>query len=185
MEKQSRKKTLGQSVPVRNVQIDACSCEGIAAISNLDPRVDVWVASGSVLCGQVGDWYNSEATLSAMAASLKRGGFMIITGFTQSFLHPVLLHKLQLRVLQGSLPSNEAGGLESGFQRFHMFVLVKDGDGRDGGGGGGGGGGCENEEDKVLRQFMLGKTVSIVGGDRALRMEVHADVETRGRTTTG
>jgi hypothetical protein len=37
----------------------------------------------------------------------------------------------------------------------------------------------------VLRQFMLGKTVSIVGGDRALRMEVHADVETRGRTTTG
>ena len=104
---QSREKTAGKSFPVRNVEIDACSCEGIAAISNLE-SLDLWIASGSTLCGQVGEWHNSEETISAMATSLKNGGFMIITGFTQSFLHPRLLHKLHLRVLQGSLPSNEA-----------------------------------------------------------------------------
>ena len=91
---------------------------------------------------------------------------MIITGFTQSFLHPRLLHKLHLRVLQGSLPSNEAGDLESGFGRFHMFVLVKDAGSSDSGDLGSGCEGANFLSQKVLRQFMLG--IAADEGDRTL-----------------
>eukprot|EP00946_MAST-07B_sp_MAST-7B-sp1_P002571 g2571.t1 len=155
---QSIEKTLGCGVcVVESVQIDACSCEGLSTISTLDPKVDVWIASGSVLCGQVGDWHNAAATLRAMVASLKHGGFMVITGFTQSFLHPRLLQQLNLRVVQGSLPSNEAGDLESGFQRFHMFVLFNEGSSDEDS--------CKavrhesTENERFLRQFMLGSAL--------------------------
>jgi hypothetical protein len=110
-----------------SVVLDVSSVKGLEAVAALTPSVDLWIASGSVLCGQVGSFGAAQPTLDAMAASLSPGGVIIITGFTQSFLHPRMIQACGLEVVRASVPSGEAGGLESGFGRFHMFVLRKKG----------------------------------------------------------
>ena len=115
-------------VKLKHINVDVCSPSGESTISNelagLNPNL--WIASGSVLCGQVGDFPMAETVLKKMASTLDHdNGYIIITGFTQSFLNPIMIDNAGLEVLHGSLPSVEAGGLESGFKRFHMFVLAK------------------------------------------------------------
>ena len=63
-----------------------------------------------------------------IASSLDQNGYALITGFTQSFLTPSLLASVGLRVMHASIPSSETNGLESGFGRFHVFVLKRLGD---------------------------------------------------------
>ena len=70
---------------------------------------------------------------------------MIVTGLTQSYIHPLLLRDCGLAVVRGSVPTGQAGGLLSGYQRFHFFVLRKI-DGEVEGGTGG----------AVLREVMIG-----------------------------
>ena len=81
------------------------------------------------MSGQVGRHDSAPAILKAMASSLTGEGIIIITGFTQSRLEPKLLDACRLEVVEASVPSPEAGGLESGFSRFHFFVLRKRGAG--------------------------------------------------------
>ena len=109
----------------RHLVLDIESPEGIHFIESAGP-FDMWIASGSVLCNQVGSSDMAPLVLSAMASSLTTGGIMIITGYTQSRLQPKLIASCGLEILGGStVPSLEAGGLESGFSRFHLFVLRK------------------------------------------------------------
>lgn len=49
----------------------------------------------SLMMKQVGSPHMAEPTLRSMAHSLLPGGFMIITGFTTSFLTPDLLGKVE------------------------------------------------------------------------------------------
>ena len=119
-----------RGVKLKHINVDVCSQSGESIISNeltgLSPNL--WIASGSVLCGQVGDFPMAETVLKKMASTLDHNnGYIIVTGFTQSFLNPVMIDNAGLEVLHGSLPSVEAGGLESGFKRFHMFVLARKG----------------------------------------------------------
>ena len=66
----------------------------------------------------------AETVLKKMASTLDHdNGYIIVTGFTQSFLNPVMIDNAGLEVLHGSLPSVEAGGLESGFKRI-PYVCV-------------------------------------------------------------
>ena len=106
------------------VPFDAGSSEGQATMANL-PHVDLWLASGSVLCGQVGSPSMAEPTLLAMVASLKTNGYIVITGFTGSFLTPQLLDYAKLAVRHASLPSGRADGLDTDGGLFHMWVLQK------------------------------------------------------------
>ena len=104
---------------LKHINVDVCSQSGESIISNeltgLSPNL--WIASGSVLCGQVGDFPMAETVLKKMASTLDHdNGYIIVTGFTQSFLNPVMIDNAGLEVLHGSLPSVEAGGLESGFK---------------------------------------------------------------------
>lgn len=110
---------------IKHHNIDVCSNQGEVVLSQLKPEVNIWLASGSVLCGQVGSFTMAESVLLSLTKSLKYGGHILITGFTQSFLHPALIEKSGLRVVQASVPSTETGELESGFGRFQMFVLLK------------------------------------------------------------
>ena len=151
------------------VNIDCCSAAGEAALAQLTPRPDIWIASGSVLCGQVGSYSMAQPLLSAMTASLAPGGFLVVTGFTQSYLHPQLFVELGLRLRQASLPSEEACGLESGFGRFHLFVLDKPGVGV----AAGAAAGAEEAEHRKahlesgLRQAMLSGGAAAVGSNAA------------------
>eukprot|EP00943_MAST-04B_sp_MAST-4B-sp1_P003421 g3421.t1 len=123
---QSKNKTNDSkgSTNVKCINIDVCSEEGEKLISNAS-ATDIWIASGSVLCGQVGTMPNASSTLNAMVNSLGTAGFLIITGFTQSFLTPKMIYEAGCEVVHGSLPTIETAGLESGFKRFHMFILKK------------------------------------------------------------
>jgi hypothetical protein len=112
------------STNVKCVNIDVCSQEGEKLISNAN-ATDIWIASGSVLCGQVGTMPNASSILNSMTNSLVTAGFLIITGFTQSFLTPKMIYEAGCEVVHGSLPTIESAGLESGFKRFHMFILKK------------------------------------------------------------
>lgn len=77
----------------------------------LEQSVDVWLASGSVLNGQVGAPADTELVLRRMAAHLAPGGVVMVTGFSTSFLHPELLHDVGLaHAACASLPSTLASG---------------------------------------------------------------------------
>ena len=109
---------------VRAVRVDACEPGAIAdALGGLAP--DVFVASGSVLCGQVGSPSMARPVLEAMVEATKPGGRLLITGFTQSFLRPRLFEDLRLDVELASVSSDEVDDLASGFGRFHVFLLRK------------------------------------------------------------
>ena len=99
----------------------------------VDERVDVIVASGSTLCGQVGRRREALATLHLLASALAPGGEgrAVVTGFTTSFLTPALLRAAGLAVdAAASVPSEWVAGLETGWGRFHMWVLRRVGVGR-------------------------------------------------------
>ena len=136
---------------VKHVNMDVCSEEGEHMLRSLDSHPNVWIASGSVLNGQVGNYYMAASMLGGMAASLhsnrkyNAGAILVVTGYTQTFLTPQMLRESGLKIVQGSLPSSEANGLVSGFGRFHMFVLEKDE------------GGHREKEDGYLRSIMLGE----------------------------
>mmetsp|Transcript_34644 Transcript_34644/g.78319 ORF Transcript_34644/g.78319 Transcript_34644/m.78319 type:complete len:442 (-) Transcript_34644:156-1481(-) len=119
-------KRLGEFGELTQVhQVDTARLEGQELMGSLEPRPHLWVASGSTLCGQVGSPGMAEPTLERMAQVLLPGGFMVITGFTTSFLTPATLHRAGLTVLRGSLPSCLADGLETDCGLFHMWVLQK------------------------------------------------------------
>ena len=126
LSQESRRKTgeVADGVEIHCEQIDVCSVEGQTYLATR-VRPHLWIASGSVLCGQVGTFSIAQATLSAMAASLQPGGIAVITGFTQSYLHPIMINEAGFDVLQGSVGVAESQGLESCFGRFHLFVLRK------------------------------------------------------------
>ena len=110
---------------VECINIDVCSqaCEN--AIENAI-TTDIWIAAGSVLCGQVGTMPNTSSMLNTMSNSIGATGFLVITGYTQSFLSPKMIDEAGLEVVHGSVPTVETAGiLESGFKRFHMFILKK------------------------------------------------------------
>ena len=115
-------------------RVDTATMEGQDLIEATSP--DLWLASGSVLCGQVGSPAMAEPTLERMALSLKGNprGKMIITGFTTTFFTPGMLKSAGLKVAQASLRSgDEADGLVTDSGRFHMWVLEVQSEGeRDG-----------------------------------------------------
>jgi hypothetical protein len=84
---------------------------------------DVVIASGSVLCGQVGSPAMAEPVLKAVANVLKPTSLFVVTGFTQSYLNPALLARHGLEVRRGSVSTDAVGGLSSGFGRFHLLAL--------------------------------------------------------------
>jgi hypothetical protein len=86
---------------------------------------DVIIASGSVLCGSVGPPAAAEPVLRAVATLLKSAGLFVVTGFTQSFIHPALLERHGLEVCRGSVSTDAVGGLSSGFGQFHLLALRK------------------------------------------------------------
>ena len=53
------------------------------------------------------------------------GGLFVVTGFTQSFLHPALISRHGFAVERGSVSTHDVGGLQSGFGRFHVLALRK------------------------------------------------------------
>ena len=110
---------------IRFINVDVYDEKGEESLITLETKPNVWVASGSVLCGQVGNHEMAESTLRGMSESLANNGIIVITGYTQTFLTPQILDRIGFKIIRGSLPSREAGGLESGFGRFHMFVLEK------------------------------------------------------------
>ena len=110
---------------IRFINVDVYDEKGEESLITLETKPNVWVASGSVLCGQVGNHEMAESTLRGMSESLATNGIIVITGYTQTFLTPQILDRIGFKIIRGSLPSREAGGLESGFGRFHMFVLEK------------------------------------------------------------
>ena len=110
---------------IRFINVDVYDEKGEESLITLETKPNVWVASGSVLCGQVGNHEMAESTLRGMSESLTTNGIIVITGYTQTFLTPQILDRIGFKIIRGSLPSREAGGLESGFGRFHMFVLEK------------------------------------------------------------
>ena len=110
---------------IRFINVDVYDEKGEESLITLETKPNVWVASGSVLCGQVGNHEMAESTLRGMSESLDTNGIIVITGYTQTFLTPQILDRIGFKIIRGSLPSREAGGLESGFGRFHMFVLEK------------------------------------------------------------
>lgn len=83
--------------------------------------VDVFVALGSLSSDRVG----APAVFRALAAKLRPGGCLVITGLAQTILHPRLVDDAGLVVERASVSSDEAGGLASGFGRFHLWVLRK------------------------------------------------------------
>jgi hypothetical protein len=113
---------------INSLTIDVCTVDGLETIAEMDPKVNLWIAAGSVLCGQVGSEEMAQPVLAAMSSSLDQNGYALITGFTQSFLTPSLLASVGLRVMHASIPSSETNGLDSGFGRFHVFVLKRLGD---------------------------------------------------------
>ena len=110
---------------IRFINVDVYDEKGEESLITLETKPNVWVASGSVLCGQVGNHEMAESTLRGMSESLATNGIIVITGYTQTFLTPQILDRIGFKIIRGSLPSREAGGLESGFGRFHMFVIEK------------------------------------------------------------
>ena len=53
------------------------------------------------------------------------GGFMIITGFTCTFLCPELLAHCNLRAKAAAVPAAEAEGLEHVYGQFQLWVLER------------------------------------------------------------
>jgi hypothetical protein len=104
-------------------KVDTTTAAGAELIEGLKP--DVWIASGSVLCGQVGSAGMAEPTLQRMADSLRAGGggVMVITGYTTTFFTPAMLVSAGATVRAGSLPSDAAEGLCTDSGRFHMWIL--------------------------------------------------------------
>ena len=102
-----------------------CSAAGQAAIGAASPRPHVWVASGSTLNGQVGTAGMAAPTLARMAAALRPGGFVLVTGFSGCHLTPRAIAAAGLRVRRASLPSAQADGLGGEGGRFVFFVLQK------------------------------------------------------------
>ena len=127
--------TLGADARAAIVRLDVCSAAGQAAIGAASPRPHVWVASGSTLNGQVGAAGMAAPTLARMAAALRPGGFVLVTGFSGCHLTPRAIAAAGLRVRRASLPSAQADGLGGEGGRFVFFVLQKPQ--VDGGGGGG------------------------------------------------
>lgn len=109
----------------RLLTVDTALDAGQELIGSLDPPPDLWIASGSTLCGQVGSAAMAEPTLLRMALALRPGGFMVITGFTTTFFTPSLFAKARLTVHHSSIPSAETSGLETDCGLFHMWVLEK------------------------------------------------------------
>ena len=126
-DEEKKKETIQQKkyCDIRFINVDVYDEKGEESLITLETKPNVWVASGSVLCGQVGNHEMAESTLRGMSESLVTNGIIVITGYTQTFLTPQILDRIGFKIIRGSLPSREAGGLESGFGRFHMFVLEK------------------------------------------------------------
>ena len=112
---------------------DVVECDVCAAAENggfsLRRAPALWIASGSVLQGQVASPHYAEPVLRRMGAQLAPGGLLLVTGYSCSFLHPALLRRVGLRVISASLATEEAGGLESDVQRFQLWVLRREGEG--------------------------------------------------------
>merc|ERR1712232_440445 len=89
---------------LRSVVVDVCSSEGQAVMRDVGP-IDLWIASGSVLCGQVGSPQHARSVLGTLASTLAQGGHIVVTGFTQSFLTPQLMRTCGLDVIRASVPS--------------------------------------------------------------------------------
>ena len=107
------------SAIVEGLCVDACDT---ATWDMIEPP-DVVIASGSVLCGQVGSPAMAEPVLKAVANVLKPTSLFVVTGFTQSYLNPALLARHGLEVRRGSVSTDAVGGLSSGFGRFHLLAL--------------------------------------------------------------
>ena len=68
----------------------------------------------------------AEPTLMCMVESLRPGGCLVITGFTTTFITPMLLRRCGLVVRCASVPSvPDACGLETDLGLFQMWVLEK------------------------------------------------------------
>jgi hypothetical protein len=140
------------NVQIAHINIDVYSQEGEERLNRLETGPNVWIASGSVLNGQVGNHTMAKSMLKGMASSLcsnnknSASAVIVITGYTQTYLTPQMIRECGLKIKKASVPSHEASGLCSGFGRFHMFVLEKD----------------EREypenHDGILRSIMLGNT---------------------------
>mmetsp|Transcript_20315 Transcript_20315/g.52896 ORF Transcript_20315/g.52896 Transcript_20315/m.52896 type:complete len:376 (-) Transcript_20315:21-1148(-) len=111
------------SAIVEGLCVDACDHTGDTATWDMIAPPDVVVASGSVLCGQVGSPAMAEPVLRAVAALLKPTSLLVVTGFTQSYINPALLARHGLEVRRGSVSTDAVGGLSSGFGRFHLLAL--------------------------------------------------------------
>uniref|UniRef100_A0A7S3ZK44 Methyltransferase domain-containing protein n=1 Tax=Pelagomonas calceolata TaxID=35677 RepID=A0A7S3ZK44_9STRA len=111
------------SAIVEGLCVDACDHTGDTATWDMIEPPDVVIASGSVLCGQVGSPAMAEPVLKAVAALLKPTSLFVVTGFTQSYLNPALLARHGLEVRRGSVSTDAVGGLSSGFGRFHLLAL--------------------------------------------------------------
>ena len=101
-----------------------CCFDDVAAHGGFD----VVLASGSVLCGQVGSPQDAEAAIASISASLHDGGLLVATGLSPSFLHPELLRRVGLEtVVCGSLPAGAAhlAPPPHAFGRFQLFILRK------------------------------------------------------------
>jgi len=113
------------------VQVCVRECDVLAdeaALDGLLPRPTVWLSSGSVLNGQVGSGFAVEGCLLRLVRRLRPGGSLLVSGWSCSFLYPELLAGVGLEIGGvASLPSGEAGGLESDLQRLQLFVLHKSG----------------------------------------------------------
>jgi hypothetical protein len=107
------------------LQIDVLTLAGQEALQRMQPLPDVWIASGSTLNGQVGSPTMAEPTLRAMASQLSIGGFLIVTGFTVSFLNPALIALCGLQVVEASIPGIEEVGMVTELGQFQFFVLRK------------------------------------------------------------
>jgi len=107
------------------LQIDVASDAGQQLLESLTPAPHLWIASGSTLNSQVGSPAMAEPTLVRLTRSLRDGGYLIITGFSTSFLSPALIHKAGLIVREASLPSSMTDGHETSAGRFQILLLQK------------------------------------------------------------
>ena len=124
--------------PWKEATVERMELTPSARFSLAGPLPGLWLASGSVLNGQVGSAATAESALHAVADALAPGGLLLVTGFTRAFLHPALLHRTGLdEVVMASVPAIDAGA--------GAFDEPAEDEGEGGGGEGGEGEGGEGE----------------------------------------
>ena len=75
------------------IQLDVCKLTAKESLMECH-SVDIWIASGSTLCGQVGDPRFAEQTIQAIAETLVPNGKLVLTGFTNNYLTPTMVSVL-------------------------------------------------------------------------------------------